>query len=115
MLPGLNGFEVFARLRAERPVPVIMLTALGEEGDRLAGLEMGADDYLTKPFSVRELVARCRAARPKRPSNMLDPKPTVMVRCEASSLVGLARVGQAGPRTGTCREPAGCSGGHRGR
>jgi len=61
MLPGLDGFGVFDALRAERPVPVIMLTALGEEGDRLAGLELGADDYLTKPFSVRELVARCRA------------------------------------------------------
>ena len=58
MLPGLDGFEVCRRLRARGPVPVIMLTALGEESDRLTGLELGADDYVTKPFSPRELVLR---------------------------------------------------------
>ena len=58
MLPGLDGLEVCRRLRARGPVPVIMLTALGEESDRLAGLEIGADDYVTKPFSPRELVLR---------------------------------------------------------
>ena len=58
MLPGLDGLEVCRRLRLRGPVPVIMLTALGEESDRLAGLEMGADDYVTKPFSPRELVLR---------------------------------------------------------
>jgi len=58
MLPGIDGFEVCRRLRARRPVPVIMLTALGEESDRLTGLELGADDYVTKPFSPRELVLR---------------------------------------------------------
>ncbi|MER7762214.1 response regulator transcription factor [Streptomyces sp. NPDC097619] len=58
MLPGLDGLEVCRRLRADRPVPVIMLTARGEEEDRIAGLELGADDYVTKPFSPRELVLR---------------------------------------------------------
>ncbi|MFI9119722.1 response regulator transcription factor [Streptomyces bikiniensis] len=58
MLPGLDGLEVCRRLRAHRPVPVIMLTARGDEDDRIAGLEVGADDYVTKPFSPRELVLR---------------------------------------------------------
>ncbi len=58
MLPGLDGLEVCRRLRQRGPVPVIMLTALGEESDRLTGLELGADDYVTKPFSPRELVLR---------------------------------------------------------
>jgi two-component system response regulator CpxR len=60
-LPGMNGFEVLRRLRRESNVPVIMLTARGEEIDRIVGLEIGADDYLPKPFSVRELVARINA------------------------------------------------------
>jgi DNA-binding response OmpR family regulator len=60
-LPGLDGFEVCARLRACTPVPVIMLTARGSEDDRIVGLELGADDYLTKPFSPRELIARVKA------------------------------------------------------
>lgn len=60
-LPDINGFEVLRRLRRESDVPVIMLTARGEEIDRIVGLEIGADDYLPKPFSVRELVARINA------------------------------------------------------
>jgi two-component system response regulator CpxR len=61
MLPGLDGFEILRRLRAESRVPVLMLTARGEDLDRIAGLEMGADDYLAKPFNSRELVARIGA------------------------------------------------------
>jgi DNA-binding response OmpR family regulator len=61
MLPELSGFEVLRRIRGVSRVPVIMLTARGEEVDRVVGLEMGADDYLAKPFSPRELVARIRA------------------------------------------------------
>ncbi len=61
MLPGLDGLEVCRRLRQDARVPVVMLTAKGEEEDRLAGLEHGADDYVTKPFSPRELMARVRA------------------------------------------------------
>jgi DNA-binding response OmpR family regulator len=58
MLPGIDGLEVCRRLRASSDVPVIMLTALGSETDRVVGLEQGADDYVTKPFSPRELVLR---------------------------------------------------------
>ena len=61
MLPGMDGFEVLRRLRRESAVPVLMLTALGDESDRIVGLELGADDYLPKTFSTRELLARLRA------------------------------------------------------
>ncbi|MSU58603.1 MAG: response regulator transcription factor [Pedosphaera sp.] len=61
MLPGLDGFEVLKRIRAKSDVPVLMLTARGEEADRIVGLEIGADDYLPKTFSTRELLARLRA------------------------------------------------------
>jgi DNA-binding response OmpR family regulator len=60
MLPGLDGLEVCRRIQAERPVPVLMLTARDDETDLLVGLAVGADDYLTKPFSTRELTARVR-------------------------------------------------------
>jgi DNA-binding response OmpR family regulator len=61
MLPGLNGFEVLRRLRDKSKIPVLLLTARGEDVDRIVGLEIGADDYLPKPFNPRELVARIRA------------------------------------------------------
>lgn len=61
MLPGLSGFEVLRRIRDRSEIPVLMLTARGEEVDRVVGLELGADDYLPKPFSPRELTARMRA------------------------------------------------------
>lgn len=61
MLPGKNGFDVLRELRARSPVPVLMLTAKGDEIDRIVGLELGADDYLPKPFNPRELLARIRA------------------------------------------------------
>ncbi|MGH3870395.1 MAG: response regulator transcription factor [Pseudonocardiaceae bacterium] len=77
MLPGIPGLEVCRRLRAVGPVPVVMLTALGEEEDRIAGLELGADDYITKPFSPRELVLRVasvlRRARAPQPMAQLPP------------------------------------------
>ncbi|MGW3725835.1 response regulator transcription factor [Streptomyces sp. F001] len=70
MLPGMDGLEVCRRMRDRGPVPVIMLTARGDEDDRILGLEVGADDYVTKPFSPRELVLRVesvlRRARPGR-------------------------------------------------
>jgi DNA-binding response OmpR family regulator len=75
MLPGMSGLEVCRRLRARSDVPVVMLTALGEETDRVVGLEIGADDYVTKPFSPRELVLRVqsvlRRARPAEPDGDL--------------------------------------------
>ena len=61
MLPGLDGFEVLKKIRARSTVPVLMLTARGDEMDRIVGLEVGADDYLPKTFSTRELLARLRA------------------------------------------------------
>ena len=61
MMPGMDGFEVLRELRKTTNVPVLMLTAMGEEADRIVGLEMGADDYLPKTFSSRELLARLRA------------------------------------------------------
>ncbi|MCL4805922.1 MAG: response regulator transcription factor [Anaerolineae bacterium] len=61
MLPGIDGFEVCRILRKETSVPILMLTARSDEIDRVVGLEMGADDYLTKPFSMRELMARVKA------------------------------------------------------
>src|SRR5215470_10537919 len=61
MMPEMDGFEVLKRLRAKSSVPVLMLTGLGEEADRIVGLEIGADDYLPKTFSTRELLARLRA------------------------------------------------------
>jgi DNA-binding response OmpR family regulator len=72
MLPELSGFEVLRRIRATSAVPVIMLTARGEEVDRVVGLEMGADDYLPKPFSPRELVARIKAVLRR---SVADPSP----------------------------------------
>jgi DNA-binding response OmpR family regulator len=78
MLPGVDGLEVCRRLRGESSVPIIMLTARVEETDRVVGLEVGADDYVTKPFSVRELMARVRAALRRsqmRPDDEGVPRP----------------------------------------
>jgi two-component system response regulator CpxR len=61
MLPGMDGFEILRRVRRESRLPVLMLTARGEDEDRIIGLELGADDYLPKPFNTRELVARVKA------------------------------------------------------
>jgi DNA-binding response OmpR family regulator len=62
MLPGMSGFEICRILRRESTVPILMLTARGDEPDRVVGLDLGADDYITKPFSLREVLARVRAA-----------------------------------------------------
>lgn len=73
MLPGLDGLDVCRILRRESDVPIIMLTARAEEPDRLIGLELGADDYITKPFSPRELVARVRALLRRAKGNVYQP------------------------------------------
>jgi two-component system, OmpR family, response regulator RegX3 len=73
MLPDGSGFDVCRELRARSRVPIIMLTARGEEADRVAGLELGADDYVVKPFSARELVARVRAVL-RRAAEAGEPK-----------------------------------------
>lgn len=72
MLPGLNGFEVLRELRRTSQVPIIMLTARGEDIDRIVGLEMGADDYIPKPFNPRELVARIRAISRRNHRSTID-------------------------------------------
>lgn len=75
MLPGMSGIDLCRRLRADKryqPVPIIMLTARGEEQDRVTGLDTGADDYLTKPFSPRELVSRIRAVLRRRAPQMTE-------------------------------------------
>jgi two-component system OmpR family response regulator len=75
MLPGKDGFTICRELRASGEVPIIMLTAAGDETDRIVGLEMGADDYVAKPFNPRELLARMRAVlrRAARPRNAEEP------------------------------------------
>ena len=90
-LPGMDGFEVLKRLRASGDVPILMLTSRGEETDRIVGLEMGADDYLPKTFSSRELLARLRAVtrRNARPAPGAD-------REEAEIIVGPLRINQIG-------------------
>ncbi|MGJ7439704.1 response regulator transcription factor [Aquipuribacter sp. MA13-6] len=75
MLPGLDGIEVCRRLRQVSDVPVIMLTALGAEVDRVLGLEVGADDYVTKPFSNRELVLRVASVLRRRAASPVHPRP----------------------------------------
>ena len=80
MLPGLDGLEVCRRIQADRPVPVLMLTARDDEADVLVGLGVGADDYLTKPFSMREVVARVSALlrRVERASALAEERPPVV-------------------------------------
>ena len=75
MLPGIDGLEVCRRLRERWPIPVVMLTALGDETDRLAGFEIGADDYVTKPFSPRELAMRVRSVLRRARGSGLPDKP----------------------------------------
>ncbi len=82
MLPGMDGFEVLKRIRAKSDVPVLMLTARGDEADRIVGLEIGADDYLPKTFSTRELLARLRAVT-RRSTRVVAAEPAA----EAAELV----------------------------
>lgn len=85
MLPTQNGFEVLRQIRSKTDTPVVMLTARGEDVDRIIGLEMGADDYLPKPFNSRELVARIRTVlRRVRP----DPESAAPARCARKVVVG---------------------------
>ncbi len=84
MLPGMDGLEVCRRVRQSSRVPILMLTARGDETDRIVGLEMGADDYLPKPFNPRELLARIRA---------------VLRRAEGHDVGGVPSILEAGPLT----------------
>jgi len=75
MLPGIDGLEVCRAVRAEQDVPIVMLTALGAESDRVLGLEVGADDYITKPFSPRELVLRVQSVLRRAGQQGASPSP----------------------------------------
>jgi len=79
MLPGISGFQVLRALRAKTDIPILMLSARGEEQDRIDGLELGADDYVVKPFALRELMARVRAGVRRRAVPAAQP-PTVLYR-----------------------------------
>jgi len=80
MLPGIDGLEVCRRLRASSDVPVVMLTALGEESDRVVGLQLGADDYVTKPFSPRELALRVASVLRRARSGPAEPAEPEVLR-----------------------------------
>lgn len=90
MLPGIGGFEVLRRIRLTSAVPVVMLTARGDELDRVLGLETGADDYLAKPFSSRELVARIRAVL-RRGETKAGPSTSGVVRVGDVEIESAAR------------------------
>ena len=77
MLPGIDGLEVCRRLREKAPIPVVMLTALGEENDRVMGLDLGADDYISKPFSPRELIARVKSVLRRSRGPLAGSAPTL--------------------------------------
>ena len=99
MLPGINGFEVLRSVRMEHAIPILMLTARGDDVDRIVGLEMGADDYLPKPFNPRELVARLRALlRRAGPATQSIPIDTDVIRVGDLSVRPGARQASRGSR-----------------
>lgn len=84
LLPGIGGLDICRILRSESPVPIIMLTALSTEPDKLAGLDLGADDYITKPFSPRELAARVRAVLRRVAEEKASRQPAILTRGDIS-------------------------------
>lgn len=105
MLPGLDGLELFRRLRTIAPIPVVMLTARGGEEDRIAGLELGADDYLGKPFSPRELMARVKAVlRRARGGVAAGAGPTLRAGVLEVDLVGHQALREGRPLALTVKE-----------
>ncbi len=91
MLPGIDGLTLCRKLRSIRMIPIIMLTAKGEEADRVLGLEMGADDYVSKPFSPRELVARIKAVQ-RRTQPIDDVKYAKLKYCDLEIQADIRRV-----------------------
>lgn len=98
MLPGMDGLEVCRRIQAERPVPVLMVTARDDETDMLIGLGVGADDYMTKPFSMRELVARSKALlrRVERAAQLSEQAPPAIATGDVVIDRAQRRVSRAG-------------------
>jgi DNA-binding response OmpR family regulator len=84
LLPGISGLDICRTLRSESAVPIIMLTALSTEPDKLAGLDLGADDYVTKPFSPRELVARVRAVLRRTAEEKTTREPVILTYGDVS-------------------------------
>ena len=99
MLPGIDGFEVLRRVRAISEVPVLMLTAKGTDNDRVVGLDLGADDYLPKPFNPRELVARVKAVL-RRADGRVSEAPAGLLSCNGLTMdLGSREVTVAGEPT----------------
>jgi two-component system response regulator ResD len=92
MLPGMDGLDVCRELRAFAPVPVVILTARGDEDDKIVGLELGADDYVSKPFSPRELIARVNAVLRRASAQVVSSTPTVINVGEVSIDLGAREV-----------------------
>ena len=114
MLPGMSGFDVLRRLRATSRIPVLLLTARGEDVDRIVGLEIGADDYLPKPFNPRELVARIRAILRRSAADRKaigSPRPPEVLRIGDIELDPATRTVRHGRATGRAHlrriQPAG--------
>ena len=105
MLPGFDGLEVCRRIQAERPVPVLMLTARDDETDMLVGLGVGADDYMTKPFSMRELVARLKALL-RRVRRTAEPAAPAAPEQQMALQIGDLVIDRAGRRVMRAGEPA---------
>lgn len=91
MMPGVNGFDVLRRIRAQSRIPVLMLTAKGDALDRVLGLEMGADDYLPKPFNPQELAARIRAILRRAKPDVLSGAPITVGDVEIDARARVAR------------------------
>jgi two-component system response regulator VicR len=91
MIPEVDGLDVCRELRKSSRVPIIMITARGEEVDRVVGLEIGADDYVTKPFSVRELMARVKAVLRRAQNNGTETEPATLLRGPGDLLMDLER------------------------
>jgi two-component system OmpR family response regulator len=96
MMPRMNGIEVLRRLRRDSQVPVIMLTAKGDNVDRVVGLELGADDYVPKPYYPRELVARLRAVLRRQPPAAPDTRPATLAFDDLTAEVGARRAAASG-------------------
>ncbi len=91
MIPEVDGLDVCRELRKSSGVPIIMITARGEEIDRVVGLEIGADDYVTKPFSVRELMARIKAVLRRAPNGGTEQEPSTRLRGPGNLLMDVER------------------------
>ena len=110
MLPDIDGIEVCKRVRQHSDVPILMLTARDEDVDKIIGLEVGADDYLTKPFNPRELVARIHSILRRSTPERRDRESEVIVHGDLASTPAAARRASATRRSSSRRRSSTCSG-----